>query len=283
MLIALCSASGAPGVTTTALALALQWPRPVVLVEADASGSSGLLAGFFQGQLDEPGLVDLVLAQRADLLGEAVPQLLFPLEGSQASVLFGLRSHEQAAGASALWPPLLEVLRGLDPAAMDVIVDAGRLGVPGWPRPLVAEADVVLLLARSDLPGLAGARSWADALAGEQVPGRLVRLLLVGEGRPYAAREVSRLMGPAVLGAIEWAPELAAVYSHGRPLPEVPWWRRVGRGADAAPDAFADSGYVRSVRAVAGTLRALDGAAAPTPLRTVLARAGALVERRPPA
>ena len=38
--IALTSASGSPGVTTTALGLALLWPRPVLLVEADPTGGS---------------------------------------------------------------------------------------------------------------------------------------------------------------------------------------------------------------------------------------------------
>ena len=36
-IITLCSASGSPGVTTTALGLALSWTRPVILVEADAT------------------------------------------------------------------------------------------------------------------------------------------------------------------------------------------------------------------------------------------------------
>lgn len=279
MLIALASASGAPGVTSTALALAFHWPRPVVLVEADASGASGLLAGYFRGQLDQPGLVDLVLAQRSDLLAEAVPQLLFPLEGTEASVLFGLRSHEQALGASVLWPPLLEVLRGLDPAGTDVIVDAGRLGMPGWPRPLVAEADAVLLVTRGDLPGLAGARSWAAALADDAEPGHAVRVVLIGERRPYGAREVSRTLGLRVLGTIEWAPDLAAVYSHGRPVPPLPWWRRVGRGPEAAQEAFEASGYVRSVSAVVGASQQLGEVPAPAPFRSVLAQTGALTER----
>ena len=47
--IVLASASGSPGVTTTALGLALLWPRPVVLVDADPVGRFGdsgrLLAG----------------------------------------------------------------------------------------------------------------------------------------------------------------------------------------------------------------------------------------------
>lgn len=263
MLIALTSASGAPGVTTTALALALHWPRPVVLVEADASGSPGLLAGYFCGQLDPPGLVDLVLAQRSELLAETVPRLLTDLDGANASVLFGLRSHEQAAGAAVLWQPLLTVLQSLADAGTDVLVDVGRLGLPGSPRPLIAGADVVVLVGRSDLPGLAGARSWAAALAREAAPGHEVRMLLVGEDRPYSSREVAKTLGVPVLGAIEWSPELAEVYSHGRPWPAVRWWRRIGRGADAARDAFEDSRYIRSVRAVAGALSTLAGVSIP--------------------
>lgn len=280
MLVVLASAGGSPGVTTTALALALHWPRPVVLVEADASGRSGLLAGFFRAQLDQPGLVDLVLAQRSDLLREAVPRLLYPLDGSSASVLFGLRSHEQAGGAAALWGPLVEVLRSLDPAGTDVIVDAGQLGLTGWPGPLVAAADVVLLATRSDLPGLAGARSWVAALAGDQVPGQAVRLLLVGAGRPYSDREAAKTLGLPVLASVDWSPECAAVYSHGRPVPAVPWWRRVGRGPDPDRDAFEDSAYVRSVRALAGAIESAIQLPIPSPLQSVLA---GVIERKSPA
>ena len=279
MLTALVSASGAPGVTTTALALALHWPRPVVLVEADASGSPGLLAGYFRGQLDPPGLVDLVLAQRSELLAETVPRLLTPLDGADASVLFGLRSHQQAAGAAALWLPLLTVLQSLTDAGTDVLVDVGRLGSPGSPRPLIASADVVLLVGRSDLPGLAGARSWATALASEATPGQEVRMLLVGEDRPYSRREVAKTLGLPVLGAVEWSPEPAQVYSHGMPFPPVAWWRRIGRGADAARDAFEDSRYIRSVRAVAEVLSALAELSVPAS-RGGLSDSGVLVEGR---
>ena len=49
--IALGSAAGSPGVTTSALGLALTWPRPVLLIEADPTGGSAILAGFFRGIL----------------------------------------------------------------------------------------------------------------------------------------------------------------------------------------------------------------------------------------
>lgn len=273
MLVSLVSAHGSPGVTATALGLALHWPRPVVLVDADPGGGSALLAGFFRGQVDQPGLVDLVIAHRSDLLPDAVPRLLFPLEGSKASVLFGARSHEQAGGVAALWQPVLEVLRDLDPAGPDVIVDGGRLGWDGWPRALVEGADVTLLTVGSDLPSLAAARSWAAALAAEDAPVRTTRLLLVGEGRPYTAREVSRTLGLAVLGSIEWSPALAQVYSHGERPPVPRWWRRIGHGPGAAADAFEASGYVRSLHAVAAALQSLSEPSTRRPFRSVLARA----------
>ena len=63
MLIALCSAKGAPGVTTSGLALALSWPRPVVLAELDPAGGD-VLAGYGRGELSAGGLADLELAAR---------------------------------------------------------------------------------------------------------------------------------------------------------------------------------------------------------------------------
>lgn len=281
MLVSLVSAHGSPGVTATAVGLAVHWPRPVVLVDADPAGGSALLAGFFRGQLDQPGLVDLVIAHRSDLLADSVPRLLWPIDGSNASVLFGARSHEQAAGVAALWQPLLDVLRDLDPAGTDVIVDAGRLGAAGWPRALVDGSDVTLLTVDSDLPGLAAARSWAAVLAGEESPVHTGRLLVVGDGRPYTAREVSRALGLPVLGTVEWAPRLAAVYSHGDQAPVPPWWRRIGRGTDAAEESFEASGYVRSLKAVAGALWALAQPAAPRPFHNVLAQAGLTEGKQP--
>ena len=48
-IVCLTSASGSPGVTTTAVGMAFSWPRPVLLVEADPTGGSGVLAGFLRG------------------------------------------------------------------------------------------------------------------------------------------------------------------------------------------------------------------------------------------
>ena len=69
-LYALVSAGGSPGVTTTALALALSWPSPVVVAECDPSGGD-VLAGLFAGHLEaRSGL--LALAMEAGASPEAI-------------------------------------------------------------------------------------------------------------------------------------------------------------------------------------------------------------------
>jgi hypothetical protein len=107
--IALGSAAGSPGVTTSALGLALTWSRPVLLIEADPTGGSAMLAGFFRGTTAHTaGLIDLAWAQREGLLIEALAELPMPIPDSSASVLPGVRSHNQSGSLAALgsrWRP----------------------------------------------------------------------------------------------------------------------------------------------------------------------------------
>ena len=83
--IALTSASGSPGVTTTAVGLALLWPRPVILVDADPTGGPGILAGYFRGTREyEAGLIELALSP-ADV-ADALRDVVRPFDGSTASL-----------------------------------------------------------------------------------------------------------------------------------------------------------------------------------------------------
>ena len=129
VLIALASASGSPGVTSTALGLALSWPRQVLLVEADPTGGSGLLAGYFRGTREyDAGLIELALT--ASDLGDALPDTVRPIDGTQVSFVTGTRSHTQASALRDLWDPLAETLAELESTGQDVIVDAGPLHLP---------------------------------------------------------------------------------------------------------------------------------------------------------
>ena len=162
-LIVLASAAGSPGVTTTAVGLALTSARPALLVEADPTGGSAVLAGFFRGTSEHTGgLLDLAWAHREGRLAEQLPASTMPFPDSTATLLPGVRSHAQARNAAAMWEPLAAALRGLRATGQDVIVDAGRLGLAGSPEPLMYAADLALLVVRSDLVAVSAARSWAE-------------------------------------------------------------------------------------------------------------------------
>ncbi len=214
----LVSASGSPGVTTTAVGMALAWPSRAVLVDADPRGGQPILAGYFGGQLGTgDAMTTLALSLRDGSLRQVLPQVLTSFPRSQAALLPGPRSHAQAKGLSGLWQPLAAELRGLDGLGTDVIIDAGRLGMTGFPEPLLAAADVVLVVVRSDLVSLAGVRQWAEGLRdAESAGGPSARLLVVGEGRPYSAAELSRALGLAAVDGLPWDPDAAATFSSGR-------------------------------------------------------------------
>lgn len=219
-IIVLASASGAPGVTTTALGLALVWPRPVVLLDADPVGGSAILAGFCQGTVaHNDAMVSLALAHRDGRLVWTLPSVLMTIPGTKVSLLPGPRSHAQASSLSDLWPALAVELAGLQRNGQDVLVDAGRLGMAYSPSALVAAADQALLVLRSDLPAMAAARQWAAdwvAAARDGSGALTVSGLVVGEGRPYSAAAVARTLQLPSAEAVAWDPDTAAALSAGR-------------------------------------------------------------------
>lgn len=213
--IAMTSASASPGVTTTALGLALLWPRPVLVIEADPTGGSGLLAGYFRGSREyESGVIELALTSLN--LADALADVAQPIEaGSQVSFIAGTRSHTQASALRDLWEPLSGALSELESTGQDVIVDAGRLGLVGAPEPLLAGADLTLLVTRSDLPAISAARSWADAASRGRLRWQHAGLLVVGPGQPYSDREVARVLGLPMVAALADDPESARVFHRG--------------------------------------------------------------------
>ena len=216
--VAITSASGSPGVTTTALGMALLWPRPVLLVEADPTGGSGLLAGYFRGASEYvAGMIELALTSTS--IGDALADVARPIEGTQVSYVAGTRSHTQAGALRDLWPPLAEALAELESTGQDVIVDAGRLGLSGSPEALLDAADLALLVSRTTLPALSALRSWAESMKRPALDWRQAGVLLVGEGQPYRAREVSTVVDLPVVASLSDDPEAAAVYSRGAAPP----------------------------------------------------------------
>jgi len=234
--VALTSARGAPGVSTAALAMTLLWPRAALLAECDPAGGSSVLAGYLRGTVDHSrGLLHLAVAHRHGELDQALWPQLVPLTpaattsaaapaGPEARWLLpGLSDAAQAPSTAALWAPLAGLLAALERAGTDVIVDAGRLGAAHAPTPLLRQADLVLLVTGTSLPAVAAARArlgvlrdqlalTAGGASGEASP---LGLLLVGEGRPYTAREITGALGVPVVASLAWDPATAEVLSTG--------------------------------------------------------------------
>jgi len=234
--IALTSASGSPGVTTSCLGLALSWPRTVLLVEADPTGGSGILAGYFRGAREyDAGLIEVALSALG--VPDALAQVARPIEGSQASFVAGTRAHGQAGALRDLWEPLGQALQDLEATGQDVLIDAGRLGFAGGPDRLLARADLTLLVTRTTLPALAAARSWAETLQGSSDV-QAAGVLLVGEGQPYRAPEVTKVLGLPVVTAVADDPDAAAVYHRGATPPKRFESGRLNRSLRAAVQAI---------------------------------------------
>ena len=230
--ICLTSASGSPGVTTTAVGFAICWPRPVLLVEADPTGGSGILAGFLRGTTPyDVGLIELALSPLG--AADALREVVRPLTPS-VSLVAGTRTHAQAAALRDVWEPLAVALSELEGNGQDVIVDAGRLGLAGSPQPLLDAADVTLLVARATLPSISAARSWAETVRQPATGWRHPGLLLIGEGQPYRDTEVSKVLVMPVVADLPDDPAAAAVYQRGAPPPRHFETGRYMRGLQAA-------------------------------------------------
>ncbi|WP_246360049.1 hypothetical protein [Nocardioides massiliensis] len=195
------------------------WPRPVLLVEADATGGSGILAGYFRGiKSYDQGLVELALS--ADDVADLLPSAAQPIGSSSAAFIPGPRAHTQAPALASLWAPLMTALQNLETTGQDVIVDCGRLGLVGWPEPVLAEADLSLILCRTHLPAISAARSWAKAVQRGHPAWAHPGAMLVGERQPYSAKEVSSVLGLPIHATVADDPQSAAVLHRGVTIPD---------------------------------------------------------------
>lgn len=241
--IALASVAGAPGVTTAATALAVHWPRPVLLIEADIRAVSTMMPGFFRANLlpSDGGIEKLAFAasrnvlEAEDLLNPAfatsiamhelppIPERPIPAipEGHKMWVIPGFVNLAVADGVHGLWAKLPRLLVELGDAGIDVIVDLGHLSVDDSRLAIVDTADRVLIgmsstmidlnraHRRLQLPDLA---TRTRALAGE----RYWILLNTPVAQSIPAKDFSAHLIP-VIGTLPFDPSGAAVFSHGQP------------------------------------------------------------------
>jgi hypothetical protein len=220
-IVALASVKGSPGVTTTALALASWWPRPVVVMEADPAG--GDLAARL-GLPEEPGLVGLAASLRRDLRGgtpdgasieryvQAAP---LRTASGEASVVTAPAGSRQAAAAVGLLSGLATLPV---PDEADLLLDLGRVADttdadrPSTAQWLIEAAHLLVWVARPQLADLAHL-----AAATEHQPDSAPEpwVILTGGG-PYPAEEVATALAVTVLGNLPADPSgSAAVWAGG--------------------------------------------------------------------
>lgn len=278
-LIAVAADKGAPGVTTTALALAAVWPRPVLLAECDPAGGDvawRLRAGP-DGRLDpRRGLLSLAVAARRGIRPDQVWPHVQKLHGG-LDVLLGTAHAEQGSGLDPLWAAVGAVLAALPQA--DVIADCGRLGPDGPFYDLLAHAAAVVLVTRPTLAEVLRLRDRAAVVSQATArrtgrPAQIGVLVIAGRRRLRGAlgdvaRAVTPEVGPVTtLGGIVFEPTSAEAL-------RGEWGGKLDRSL-----------FIRTVREVAGQLAgprwlpesAAEGgspaAAAPTPAARPVPRPG---------
>jgi len=202
--ICFASVRGAPGTTTTALAVA-SWLEDSVLVEADPDG--GVLALRY-GLGREPGLTTLAvsplldaqgLRAHAQLLPGGTPVIVAPESSSQVT-------HVWRAAGARLGPLLASSGTG------HVIVDVGRVGASSPALPFAGAADVLVLVCRPLAEEVIPTAERALALGRENPH---VGIVLVGD-RPYGPADVEAQLGVTVLGVVTHDPKGALALAGGR-------------------------------------------------------------------
>lgn len=209
----LTAGKGSPGVTTTAVALAAVWPRPVLLAECDLAGGDlpALLPGVSGAVLTATrGVVSLAAAART----QPHPSLddHVQLVAGGLPVLAGPESAAQAAALAPSWPSVVDALAGLED--VDVIVDCGRYTSDDATRRLIAAADRTLVVCRATVTSVAHAREVLVALGrrgdGSRPPDAPVAVVVIGDQND--AREVAGALAahtPASVGGLEYDPPAA--------------------------------------------------------------------------
>lgn len=194
MLIALASVKGSPGVTSTALALAAVWPRPVVLLEADLAGGDlayRCRAAHGGAVSANRGLLRLAAAVRG---GAPRPDAVFNESQRLAcgvNLIQGVTSSAQARGLAALWQTIGQACTS---AEVDVIADLGRLDRASALMPLTQAAHHLLPVASTSLDSVMHLTEGLNDVAGGIAQRGTVNIspILVGPDA-HAARDCADL------------------------------------------------------------------------------------------
>ncbi|NMR21141.1 hypothetical protein [Cellulomonas fimi] len=247
-----CSATGAPGVTTTALAVA--WALPLVhsgrrslVLDADVAGSA-ILPGFLRAGVGADGGILAAATDRTGVSGGTLLERAVALDETGARwVLTGITDPTQGRTVRDFATTLAEGARALREPGVDVVVDVGRLGHRYEPTALLEHADVVAVVFRSTLPSITGARAALGSLRTLRGPAAGTLGLMVGAAGPYGAREIAQEL------------QLSGVLT----LPEDRWAAGILTAGGGTGRRFENSALLRGARALATDLSAASQALQP--------------------
>ena len=221
MLTVLVSGKAAPGVTTSALALALSWPRAVLVADCDPAGGD-MAAGYLPGRVSaDRGLLSWATAARRGVPAMAAATMFsghvvqVP-ENPNVWLMPGFSTSTQGASfTSDAWERLaLALERSAASAGRDALVDAGRLVGERACWPVLRAADLVLLTVRPSVRSVHAAQGAAMLLRTELGDLAKVAALVVGDG-PYSAAEVADALGVPLCGTLPQDSRAAQVLSDG--------------------------------------------------------------------
>lgn len=269
--VALLSAKGSPGVTTSALALSAVWPqvhpgRRVLLAECDPAGGD-IASGYLRGAVDSSrGVLGLTAQRGLDPVAAVWEQVLALDEDNRRLLLTGLADPSRTAVAGIAWSTLAAALDGLAGQAppVDVLLDLGRMRTVHEPDLLRQNADVVLLTCDATLPAVVAARAAAAELRapGADATSPRVAVLVIGGG-PYTPREISTVLDLPVIGSFPYDATSAAVFSAGaspgRRFPRSPLTRAARALAAALVHGVPDQAHEPAGRAAAERIGATGG------------------------
>lgn len=149
-LVTIGSVTGAPGASTTALALVRGRRRPCLLLEADPDG--GCLTSRL-GIEHRPGLIDLLASVHRNQSPEPIDWVYRNDAPSSAKLVVG-----HAAGdvmSRALHAGVHDLLRVIEMVPWDVLCDVGRYRPHSPAAPLFAAASTRVIVTRGELADLA--------------------------------------------------------------------------------------------------------------------------------
>jgi MinD-like ATPase involved in chromosome partitioning or flagellar assembly len=222
-LIAFTSAKGSPGVTTAALGVASVWESQTFVIEADPAG--GDLAHRF-GISGDVGLMSLAAAARRDkdCLGEHSQ-----IAGG-VNIVVGPPSPEQAAAAVGM----IASSKVLDVNDAVLIADCGRIDLRGPSRPILNDADLVVVFVRPEIADVAHVAAVISDLKRTAIK---VCIVVVGNG-PYAPGDVASVLDIELFGTI----------------PHDPVGARIASGKPGSAKSFQKSAFIRACRELRATL-----------------------------